>query len=104
MIKSFASEVTEKVFFGKPLTSKERRAFGDLNIEKAQVVLVTLDELSESDLLKPEFARYRYHALRGTSQYSIDVNGRKSRWRVTFEWEDERHVNVELVKIEDTHD
>ena len=101
MIRSFADEVTRKIFDGEELDRKEKKHFGDLRIDKAQERLAVLNQATEKDLLS--LHSLHYHALRGTRRYSIDANSRTSKWRITFAWVDENLKNVELVKIEDTH-
>ena len=101
MIKSFDTTLTEKVFNGEVLMKKERKASSDLNLAKAQEALKVLDKATEKQLLTtPSLA---YHSLSGINRYSIDANGRKSKWRITFKWVDGEKTDVELVKIEDTH-
>lgn len=101
VILSFADESTEKIFKGEKLTRQETKAFGDLRINKAQERLLLLNAATEKQLLLAPPAHY--HALKGTNRYSIDANNRSSKWRITFSWEKENLSNVELVKIEDTH-
>ena len=101
MIKSFSTILTEKVFSGETLLKKERKAASDLNQVKAQEALKVLDKSTEKQLLTtPSLA---YHRLSGTNRYSIDANGRKSKWRITFAWVDGEKIDAKLVKIEDTH-
>ena len=101
MIKSFSDALTEKIFLGEKLSKKERKQVGALNLNKAMARLIMLHSADEKFLLMAGGAYY--HGLRGTSRYSIDADARNSAWRITFQWEDEELVNVELVKIEDTH-
>jgi plasmid maintenance system killer protein len=101
VIKSFADKTTEKLFLGKGLTKKERKTLGALNIAKATERLDLLKAADEKALLTAPFLHY--HKLQGTSRYSIDADSRKSKWRITFAWENEELKDVELVKIEDTH-
>lgn len=101
MIVSFADSLTEKIFFGEKLTRKEMRSIGDLNLAKAQERLAVLNQATESDLLS--LSVLHYHALRGSGRYSIDAASRRSKWRITFRWKDQKLSDVELVKIEDTH-
>ena len=100
MVKSFVDRVTEKIFMGEELTSKEKRAYGDLKVDKAQRALTFLDKATEKELLTSPFY---YHSLHGTDRYSIDVNGRRSKWRATFRWENGEKKDVEMVLIEVTH-
>ena len=101
MIQSFDNTLTEKVFNGEVLIKKERKACSDLNLAKAQQALKVLDKSTEKQLLTtPSLA---YHSLSGMNRYSIDANGRKSKWRITFTWVDSEKTDVELVKIENTH-
>lgn len=101
MIISFADSVTEKVFLGEDLSRQEAKKLGELNLDKAQERLAVLNQASERNLMTLPFLNC--HALRGSSRYSIDANSRRSKWRITFAWEDEEHVDVQLVCIEDTH-
>jgi len=103
MIRSFSNEATAKIFYGEELTRKEARKLGSLDIIKAKEVLAILDNVEERHLLTPEFKRFHYHSLKGSPRYSLDVNGRRSKWRATFQWENEDKIHVELVLIEDTH-
>ena len=98
---SFADSVTEKIFNGEELSRPESRKRGDLDVVKAQERMAILNQASEQDLLT--LPVLHYHALRGTKRYSIDANSRRSKWRITFAWNDEQLCDVELVKIEDTH-
>lgn len=101
MIRSFSDRTTAKIFRGEALTKKELRAFGGLDYEKAKVRLIQLHESTEKDLiLLPSLC---YHSLSGSSRYSIDANSRRSRWRITFEWDADTMVDVQLVEIEHTH-
>jgi plasmid maintenance system killer protein len=101
VIISFADQVTEKIFMGESLTRKEINQLGDLNLNKAQERLAILNRTNEKDLLTLSFLNY--HRLQGTERYSIDANSRRSKWRITFSWNKESRVDVQLVKIEDTH-
>lgn len=102
MIRSFANELTEKIFFGEvSFSKKERKSLGDLNVRKAQEALKLLDLSTEKELMS--IPSLSYHKLHGTMKYSIDANGRRSKWRITFEWENEEMKNVECVLVEDTH-
>lgn len=100
VIKSFGDKITEKIFYGEALTKKERKKLGDVNLQKAMVHLDALNQATEKDLLTAP--SLRYHKLSGTNRYSIDTV-RNSKWRITFSWENQEMVDVELVKIEDTH-
>lgn len=101
MIVSFADALTEKVFLGETLTRRDIRKLGDLNIDKAQERLVVLSQTAERDLLALTFLHY--HKLHGTGRYSIDADSRRSKWRITFAWTGDDHMDVQLVLIEDTH-
>lgn len=101
MIKSFADQLTERIFLGARLTKKERKSIGDLNAAKASERLLLLHTADEKALLTAPFLHY--HSLRGTDRYSIDADSRRSKWRITFRWENEEMSHVALVKIEDTH-
>ncbi len=101
MIKSFCTTLTEKVFNGETLFKKEREASSNLNQVKAQEALKVLDKSTEKQLLTTP--SLFYHRLSGTDRYSIDANGRKSKWRITFACVDGEKTDVELVRIEDTH-
>lgn len=101
MIRSFADPVAEKILHGEPLTRKELRALGGLDIDKAQERLAILNQAIERDLLM--LRSLHYHRLQGTHRYSIDANSRACKWRITFGWADEGMSDVELVRIEDTH-
>jgi plasmid maintenance system killer protein len=101
VIISFADQVTEKIFMGESLTRKETSHLGDLNLNKTQERLAILNRANEKDLLTLSYLHY--HRLQGTDRYSIDANSRKSKWRITFSWKEDSRVDVQLVKIEDTH-
>ena len=102
LIRSFATQTTEKIFRGENLTRKEEKQFGGLRIDKAQERLAVLNQATERDLLTLQ--ALHYHKLHGSgSRYSIDANSRNSKWRITFTWADEELTDVELVEIEDTH-
>lgn len=101
MIKSFSSPITEKIFNGEALTKKERKSIGSLNISKSQKRLAQLHTADQKALLMAPYLHY--HKLQGSDFYSIDADARNSQWRITFCWENEEMINVELVKIEDTH-
>ncbi|MFT5905877.1 MAG: plasmid maintenance system killer protein [Cryomorphaceae bacterium] len=100
MIKSFSNTVTEKIFNNEPLTRKETRSFGDLNLGKAYERLKILNRVSQTDLL--QLPPLRDHTLYN-GRYSIDASSRRSIWRIIFEWSNEELTDVELVNIEDTH-
>ena len=93
--------MTAKIFHGEKLTKIERKALGDLRIEKAQERIAILNHATERDLLG--LHSLHYHKLHGTKRYSIDANSRNSKWRITFSWAAQELTDVELVKIEDTH-
>ena len=101
VIRSFADEVTKKIFRGEKLTRKEERQLGGLRVDKAQERLAILNQASEKDLLT--LHSLHYHKLHGASRYSIDANSRNSKWRITFAWANDELTDVELVEIEDTH-
>ncbi|MCW1883746.1 hypothetical protein OKA04_03335 [Luteolibacter flavescens] len=101
MIRSFADKATEKVFCGDILTRKEANRLGGLRLEKAQERLAILNRASEKDLLT--LRALHYHKLHGSDRYSIDADGRNSKWRITFAWADEGLTDVEFVEIQDTH-
>ena len=101
MIKSFSNELTRKIYTGETLTKKERKQIGSLKINKAQERLTILNDATENNLLTAP--SLHYHSLHGTEKYSIDADSRNSPWRITFQWENEDMVNVECVRIEDTH-
>lgn len=100
MIKSFADVLTEKIFKGESLSSRELRTLGNLRIGKVYERLNALDHFNERDLMMA--SSYHYHTL-NNGRYSIDANARNLPWRITFQWENDEMTNVELVKIEDTH-
>ena len=100
MIKSFSDEPTRKIFDGEALTRKEIRVFGSMNLTKTKQRLDILNEATQTNLL--QFSSLHYHSLHN-GRYSIDADSRKSKWRITFSWENEECTDVELVKIEDTH-
>ena len=81
--------------------SLRNTSLGDIRLDKAQERLVILHHSSEKDLLT--FHSLRYHRLHGTKKYSIDANGRTSKWRITFAWANQELTDVSLVRIEDTH-
>lgn len=101
VIKSFSDKATEKLFLGQALNKKQRKAFGVLNCEKAAERLFLLDSANEKALLTAP--TLRYHKLHGSDRYSIDADSRKSKWRITFSWENDEMADVRLVTIEDTH-
>ncbi len=101
MITSFDDETARKIFHGETLTRKEIRTLGSLNIPKAEARLQLLNQASEINLLSA--ASLHYHSLSGSVRYSIDADSRKSKWRITFIWEDEVRKDIQLVRIEDTH-
>jgi len=101
VIRSFVDPVAEKILLGDPLTRKEQRARGGLDIDKAQERLAILNQATERDLLM--LRSLHYHRLQGTRRYSIDANSRACKWRITFGWVDDGLTDVELVRIEDTH-
>ena len=100
MIKSFLDNTTEKLFHSHPLTRKEIRKYGSLDLQKALARLDILNKASEKDLLSTP--SLHYHTLYN-GRFSIDANSRKSKWRITFRWVDDELKDVSLVKIEDTH-
>lgn len=100
MIKSFSDNLTEKIFYQHELKRKEIRSLGALNISKAAERLRLLNQMSEKDLLQAP--SLKYHTL-NNGRYSIDADSRKSKWRITFQWDDDEMINVSFVKIEDTH-
>lgn len=101
MIKSFSDKTTKKLFLGEALNKKERRAFGAMNVQKAAERLFLLDGSDEKGLLSA--SALHYHKLHGSDRFSIDADSRKSKWRITFTWENDEATDVCLVKIEDTH-
>jgi plasmid maintenance system killer protein len=101
VIQSFADAATEKIFLGQDLSRKEIKALVGLNTSKAIERLALLDQADEKVLLLSPFLHY--HKLKGTSQFSIDADSRKSPWRITFRWENAEMRNVHLVRIQDTH-
>jgi plasmid maintenance system killer protein len=76
VIKSFGDQLTEKIFSGEKLTTKERKQIGALKVEKAETRLDQLDTAEEKDLLRAP--HLFYHHLKGTHRYSIDADSRKS--------------------------
>ncbi len=101
VIKSFSDKATRKLFLGQPLNQKECRAFGSMNLKKAAERLFLLDSSNEKNLL-PASALY-YHKLHGSHRCSIDADSRKSKWRITFIWENDEATDVCFVQIDDTH-
>lgn len=101
MIKSFASKTAEKIYLSVPLTKKERKSLGNLDVDKATARLILLHNATEKQLLTAP--ALHYHKLHGTNRYSIDANSRNSPWRITFSWENDELTNVTLVNLEDTH-
>jgi plasmid maintenance system killer protein len=101
MILSFDDEKARKIFAGVPLTHKECGKLGGLHIPKAEARLQLLHQATEKNLLTA--ASLHYHALSGTARHSIDADSRKSKWRITFTWQDATKKDVQLVRIEDTH-
>jgi plasmid maintenance system killer protein len=100
MIKSFSDKTTKKIFSGEALTRKEIRAYGSLDFSKAKQRLDILNEATQTNLI--QLSSLYYHSLHN-GRYSIDADTRKSRWRITFSWENQECTDVLLVKIEDTH-
>jgi len=45
---------------------------------------------------------FKYHHI-GKGKYSIDADARNSKWRISFQWDNEELTDVKLVEIEDTH-
>ncbi len=83
------------------MTGREANRLRSLNPVKAFERLAVLNEADEKALrLIPAL---HDHRLKGTSNYSIDADSRKSPWRITFQWENSEMNHVELVKVEDTH-
>ena len=101
MTKSFSDSTTERIFNGEPLSRKELKKLGTINLIKAQERLSVLHASSERELLI--LSMLFYHKLQGTTRFSIDANSRRSPWRITFEWENDEMKDVRLVSIEDTH-
>jgi plasmid maintenance system killer protein len=101
VIRSFASQATEKIFRGEKLTRKEEKQFGGLKVDKAQERLAVLNQATARDLLVLQ--SLHYHKLHGEGRYSIDANARNSKWRITFAWANDELTDVELVQIADTH-
>jgi len=101
VIKSFSDQATKKLFLGETLNQKEHRAFGAMNVQKAAERLFLLDSSDEKALLTAP--ALHYHKLHGSNRYSIDADSRKSKWRITFTWENDEATDVRLVKIENTH-
>jgi len=101
MIKSFADAITEKIFLGDTLTSKETKHLGGIRRDKAQERLLILHHATEKDLLTLQ--SLHYHKLHGSKRYCVDANFRNSKWRITFAWANQKLTDVLLVKIEDTH-
>jgi len=101
VIRSFSDKGTEKLFLGEALNKKERNTFGSLNHTKAAERLFLLDQADERILLTTP--ALHYHKLHGSGRFSIDADSRKSKWRITFSWENDEMTDVRLVRIEDTH-
>ncbi len=101
VIKSFADSLTEKLFLGEGLTRRECNKIGNLNIVRAYEHLAILNEADERALML--IPSLHYHKLKGTNQFSIDADSRKSPWRITFQWENSEMKDVEIVQTEDTH-
>jgi plasmid maintenance system killer protein len=101
VILSFADETAAKIFRGDSLARKEARSLGDLKVKKAYERLLLLNAATEKDLLL--YPALHYHALKGSTRYSIDADSRNSKWRITFAWADQALTDVSLVTIEDTH-
>ena len=79
--------------------------FGSMNLSKTRQRLDILNEATQANLIQLSSLHYHslhYHSLHN-GRYSIDADSRKSKWRITFSWENEECTDVELVKIEDTH-
>lgn len=101
VILSFDDKAAEKIFADKTLTQKEMKKLGGLNVKKAESRLQMLNQATEKNLIAA--ASLYYHSLSGSKRYSIDADVRKSKWRITFTWDDDAKKNVQLVRIEDTH-
>ena len=101
VIQSFGDQITENIFLGNALSKKQRQSIGALNLKKAAERLAMLHTADEKSLMTAPFLHY--HSLSGSDRYSIDADSRNSKWRITFRWEDEEMVDVEMVKIEDPH-
>lgn len=75
----------------------DRSKLSVVNLRRLETILKTLDEaVRPADLNVPG---WRFHRLKGdmSDRYAVDVSGN---WRVTFEWDGEDAVEVDL---EDYH-
>ena len=100
MIKSFSDKITKKIFNAEKLTRKEINKLGSLNFSKTYARLMILNHSSEKELMS--IPSFKYHGI-SKGKYSIDADARNSKWRITFQWDNEELTDVKLVKIEDTH-
>ena len=92
MIRSFRSKALQRYF-----ETGEARKLSVPNVGRLSRVLRALDTARvPAHLNLPGF---RFHALKGNflGRYSVDASGN---WRVTFAWDGEDAVNVDL---EDYH-
>ena len=90
MISSFASEETEKIFFGI-ISNKLPK-----DIQRtARRKLIYLDAAYDlEDLLVPPGNRLEKLKGKRAGQYSIRIN---NQWRICFDWKANKAMNVEIV-------
>lgn len=90
MIKSFASDKTEKIFRGKTSTKLPK----DIQRTARRKLLYLDDAVDLQDLLAPP--GNRLEKLKGdrAGQHSIRIN---DQWRICFKWSDNKAQNVEIV-------
>jgi toxin HigB-1 len=92
VIRSFRSKALRRF-----LQEGDRSKLSVVNLRRLETILKTLDEaVRPEDLNVPG---WRLHRLKGnmSRRHAVDVSGN---WRVTFEWDGEDAVEVDL---EDYH-
>lgn len=94
MIESFAEPETEKIFYG--IVSRKLPSTIQKTARRKLLYLHDAEDLQ--DLLAPPGNRLeKLHGDR-QGQYSIRVN---DQWRICFEWEQGRAMEVEIVDYHD---
>ena len=90
MIESFASDETQKIFFGSVSTKLPK------DIQRtARRKLIYLDDAEDlQDLLAPPGNHLEKLKGNRSGQYSIRIN---DQWRICFVWVDNKARNVEIV-------
>ena len=90
MIKSFASQETERVFERR---SSRRLPEGMQRIARRKLLMLDAAETLQ-DLRVPPSNRLEKLSGDRQGQYSIRVN---DQWRICFEWHEDNVYNVEIV-------